>query len=186
VDVVLPEATARETVARHVGGRSRPRGIRPPVAVVSGLHELRCTLADACRAAGYRAEPARDWSEAAPGSLAVWDVPVLEPGWPRLLEAQAATRAVVALLGFADRATVELARARGAAACLDLPCLPEDLTFVLDRLAPGTARPGARRRAGPGHVLPPAPAASRPLDANVPRGGEVRAEGAVGEPGRSS
>jgi hypothetical protein len=186
VDVVLPEATARETVARHVGARPRPSGPRPTVVVVSGLHEIRCTLADACRAAGYRVAPARVWSEATTGSLVVWDVPVLEPGWPRLLESLAAARAVVALLGFADRPTVDLARARGAAACLDLPCHPDDLTFVLDRLAPRPARPGARRLAEPAHVLPPAPTAPRPSKGNIPGAGEVSAKGVVGDPGRSS
>jgi hypothetical protein len=158
VDVVLPEATARETVGRHVGPPARASGPRPAVAVVSGHFEQRRTLADACRAAGYRAEPARDWSGAAPAAPAVWDVPVLDDDWPSLLEAQAASRIVVALLGFADRQTVGLARARGAAACLDLPCDAADLAFVLDRLAP---RPGVIRTVEPAHALPPAPAAWR-------------------------
>jgi hypothetical protein len=168
VDAILPEATARETIARHVGTGARASVPRPAVAVVSSQYELRWTLADACRDAGYQAELARSWPEAVPAPLAVWDVPVLEPGWPVLLEAQAATRCVVALLGFADRETVALARARGAAACLDLPCDPADLAFVLDRLAQRLARPGARRRAEPAHGLPPAPASSRRV------GGAVR------------
>ncbi|HEX8203886.1 MAG TPA: hypothetical protein VF590_25650 [Isosphaeraceae bacterium] len=157
-DVVLPEATAQETVARHVGIPAPAAGPPPAVAVVVADFELRRTLADLLRAAGFPAEPARGWPDAAPELPAVWDVPVLDPDWPSVLSAQAASRAVVTLLGFADRATVGLARAGGAAACLDLPCDADDLTFVLDRLA---RRPAARRRGEPAHALPPAPAAWR-------------------------
>src|SRR5205823_12963765 len=96
--------------------------------------DLRHVLADTCAEAGYPVAPARDWSEVGQGGLAVWDVPVLEPDWPRLLGREARSRPVVAMLGFADRAMVGLARDRGAAACLDLPCDPADLIFVLDRL----------------------------------------------------
>ncbi len=41
--------------------------------------------------------------------------------WPRWLEERSRLGPVLALLGFADRATVSQARAAGAAACLDLP-----------------------------------------------------------------
>lgn len=155
VDRFVPEATARDTIARHVAEGAEPvrsAGSRPSVRVVCNNHELRQTLADACAAIGYAAEPARDWSEAA-GGLAVWDVPVLEPDWPRVLARRARTGPVVALLGFADRALVAQARAHGAAACLELPCDLADLGFVLDRLATG--------RAEPPHDVPPAPAAWR-------------------------
>ncbi|MBX6316688.1 MAG: hypothetical protein IRY99_27805, partial [Isosphaeraceae bacterium] len=133
VDVILPEATASETVARHLADfEAEPRLSAASVAVISDHYELCLVLAESCRAAGYRVEPARDWSEVGPAGLAVWDVPVLEADWPATLERAARSRRVVALLGFADRATVAEARARGAAACLNLPCDPADLAFVLD------------------------------------------------------
>lgn len=154
VDVVLPEATARETLPRHVPrGEMRPPGPRPAVAVVSDNFELRQALADACTWGGYRASPAADWSEVGPGGLAVWDVPVLEPDWTRTLSGRSKLGAVVALLGFADRELVRLARAHGASACLDSPCDLDDLVFVLDRLA--------GPRIEPAHDVPPPPAALR-------------------------
>jgi hypothetical protein len=156
VEAVLPEAIARETIARHVGGTvvRAPGAVRPRIAVVSALHELRMALADACREAGYPVEPAADFA-ATSARRVVWDVPVLEDDWPRRLAHEARSRAVVALMGFADRATVDLARSRGASACLDLPCDPADLAFVLDRLF-------AEERVGdPAHVVPPDPAGLR-------------------------
>ena len=59
---------------------------------------------------------------------------------------------MVALLGFADRATVGQARAHGASACLELPFDLADLVFVLDRLA--------APRIEPAHEVPPPPAAA--------------------------
>ncbi|HMB08414.1 MAG TPA: hypothetical protein VKP69_32375, partial [Isosphaeraceae bacterium] len=134
-------------------GPVQSAGPRSSVSVVCSDHELGQTLADACAALGYAAEPARGWSEAAAGGLAVWDVPMLEPDWPRALARRARAGRVVALLGFADRALVARARAHGAAACLELPCDLADLGFVLDRLATG--------RAAPPHEVPPPPAARR-------------------------
>ena len=144
VDVVIPEATAPETVARHAlegGWMPRSPGPRARVAVVSTNHPLRTTLAEACRSAGYPAEAAADWSEIPGGVAVAWDVPVLEPDWPARLAARARTSAVVALLGFADRSTVASAREHGASACLDLPCDLEDLIGVLDRLNPARVHP---------------------------------------------
>ena len=145
-------------IARHLpGGEVRaPAAIRGSgpgrcVSVISDHFELRETLAEACEVAGYRAKPARDLSEAAPGGLAVWDVPVLGTDWPRGLARRASAGPVVALLGFADRATVGQARAHGASACLELPCDLADLVFVLDRLAAS--------RIEPAHEVPPPPAA---------------------------
>ena len=158
VDAILPEATAAEVVARHVGpAPPRPDRPRPAVAVVSTNFELRQMLADACRHAGYPAEPRRDLDANAPGaSLTIWDVPVLDDGWEAALAAQAAAAPTVALIGFADRETVTRARACGAVACLDLPCDPADLAFVLDRIAvPG------RPAVDPPHAVPPAPIARR-------------------------
>lgn len=158
VDVVLPEATARETIARHVreGGRSHAPDSDAPrhrVAVVSRNFELRQALADACGAAGYPVRDSADWLEPASGLLTVWDVPVLEPDWSRTLGRHSRQGIVVALLGFADRALVREARANGASACLDLPCDPADLIEVLDRLAAA--------RTDPVHEVPPPPWALR-------------------------
>jgi hypothetical protein len=159
VDAVVPEATALDTIARHVTAKPEPArspGQRPAVRVVSGHHELRQALADSCAALGYGPEPARDWSEASSKGLAVWDVPVLEPDWPRVLDRQRRTGAIVALLGFADRARVAEAREHGASACLELPYDLADLALVLDRLASPHAQPP--------HDLPPPPVARRLRD----------------------
>jgi len=159
VDVVLPEATARETIARHVfqrsvraGGEGRGSGHRPRIDVISGNHELREALADICRSAGYPTRIAADWAEVEPGAVAVWDVPVLEPGWGRTLGRYARQGGVVTLVGFADRRLVAEARARGAAACLDLPCEPADLIEVLDRLT-GVRPDGTHEVPPPPHAL---------------------------------
>lgn len=168
VDAILHEATARETVARYLGAvasEARSEQPRPPVIVVSSLHEMRTTLADVCEAAGYPVSALGDWAEAGDGRLAVWDVPALDDDWPVTLAQQARQRRVVTLLGIADRVTVSLARAQGAAACLDLPCDPNDLAFVLDRIA---------RTMEPGHAVPPAPAALRKTRRRTRSGREPR------------
>ena len=152
VDAVLPEATAPESVARHLAGaEGRPRadGPRPRVAVVGGDSALRSALAAACLEAGFPAEAFADWAEAPAGVLSLGIAPLLEDTWARTLARAARSRPVIALLGFADRATVALARSRGAAACLDLPCDLADLIHVIDRLA--------RLRPDPRHSVPPAP-----------------------------
>ncbi len=155
VDAVIPEATARETVARHALAVDRPFGSRPGgcgprVAVVSTNFELRATLAESCRVGGYSPEPAVDWHDAPAGLPSIWDVPVLEPGWGADLARRSATAPVVALLGFADRATVAQARERGASACLELPWELPDLLRALDRAI------------RPPHAVPPAPMGLRP------------------------
>ncbi len=155
VDAVLPEATAREIVARRIAPaptRRSPSIPRPRIAVVSTNSALRLALSDACEAGGYSVQAARDWSEAPPGP-AVWDVPMLEPGWIEDLSRRAKLGPVVALMGFADRASVSQARAHGAFACLDLPVDPVDLVTVLDRV------PSSRPE--PAHELPPPPVARR-------------------------
>ena len=143
LDVVVPEATVRETIARHVaegGERTRPSVPRPRISVVSGHYELRQALADVVAAAGYSVVAVSGWSEATSVGPAVWDVPVLETDWTRGLARRARLGPVVALIGFADRALVRQARAHGASACLELPCDPADLIWVLDRLAARRAR----------------------------------------------
>jgi hypothetical protein len=161
IDAVVPEATARDTIARHLeadvaeggGPTRRLAGSRPRVAVVGTNSELRRTLVDACEALGYPAEPACDWSEAAARGPAVWDVPLLESDWPSALARRARLGPVVVLLGFPDRALVREAREHGAWACLELPYDLLDLGHVLDRInAP---------RAEPGHTVPPPPSARR-------------------------
>lgn len=163
IDAVIPDATARDTIARHLAAASgdgvgdgisgRPERPRARVAVVSTNPELRRTLADACEALGYPAEPACDWSDATPTGPAVWDVPVLEPDWPRSVARRSRRGPLVVLLGFADRSNVAEARAHGAAACLELPCDLLDLGHVLDRVA--------TPRGEPAHVVPPRPSARR-------------------------
>lgn len=153
VDVVIPEATAPDTVARHARDRlPTPRigGPGPRVAVVSTNSELRATLADACRSGGLMVEPASDLAGLAAGLAAAWDVPILEPDWPDRLARRARIAPVVALLGFADRGTVAMARRSGASACLDLPCEVDDLVEVLERVA-------ASRGSDPAHEVPPSP-----------------------------
>ena len=125
------------------------------VEVISTNHALRATLLEICLAAGFEAldssdaaftpHPLRSYRARSGAALArnerphpvvtVWDVPVLEAGWPELIEHRSRLGPVIALLGFADRATVGLARAKGAAACLDLPFNVVDLIDVLDRVS---------------------------------------------------
>jgi hypothetical protein len=157
VESVIPEAIAREVVLRHalaIDRPSRPAGAnRPRVSVVSTNYELRTTLAEAARAGGFSAEAVPEPADAPPGPALVWDVPVLEPDWPSRLAGLAKFGPVIALLGFADRATVTLARRHGASACLDLPCDIGDLLAVLDRIAAA--------RLDPPHEVPPSPVGMR-------------------------
>jgi hypothetical protein len=175
IDAIVPEATARDTLGRHLfagetdGVLRRRGGPRPAVAVVSAHFELRSTLADACEALGYPAEPLADWAEVRTAGPALWDVPVLEHGWTADLARRAGLGSVAVLLGFASRQLVGQARAHGAAACLELPYDLLDLGHVLDRItAP---------RGDPPHTVPPPPAAARqgqpkaPAPQHAPPGG---------------
>jgi len=109
-------------------------------------------LADACEAAGYPSFNVPGDLSASTTDWVVWDVPVLEPYWPGLLVEAAQEHRVIALLGFADRESVAIAKRNGALACLDLPCEPIDLIAVLDRLtstprpSPGQSSPQPRGR----------------------------------------
>ncbi len=166
VDLILPEATAAWTIARHVAAepaRPAPPPGDPSVVIVSHHSEMRAMLADACRRGGFGVRPARDWSTAALDGLALWEVPTLEPDWPHILRAEARHRPVLALLGFADRALVATAREAGAIACLDLPCDPHDLAWLIDRITRQLQDRPARAagRSEPGHAVPPRPAGSR-------------------------
>ena len=94
----------------------------------------------------------------------IWEVPTLDPSWPETLSRLSRQGGrVLALIGLADRDQVAQARESGAAAVLDLPCDPDDLTFVLDRLEPqpnpttpavAEADPHGSR---PSPVVPPVP-----------------------------
>lgn len=174
VDVAVPEATARDTIARHAAppspapARRTAAGTGPRVAVVSANAALRHTLAEACEAAGYFPSAAREWSEAPPIGPAVWDVPLLEPDWPQAMARRTRVGPLIALLGFPDRAVVTEARARGASSCLELPFDLVDLANALDRL------PFPRNE--PAHDVPPPPVARR-------RAGRARA---VADAGRDA
>jgi hypothetical protein len=174
VDLVLSEATACDVISRHAARLLEGRPPRAPggglrVFVASSNGELCRTIAEACAIAGYQVEQANDQmvgarvrssAGAAPAGealLTVWDVPVLEE-WTERLERHALEHGpVVALIGFPDRDTVALAKAKGAVACLELPLNLDDLIEVIDRCSrafasgPRTA-PG---RAQPPHLLPP-------------------------------
>jgi hypothetical protein len=155
-DQVISEATAADVLPRHVARmveRREGRSARGDTAgfqieVAGGNHDLCQALIEACAGAGYRTLHVGDLESAAasrlqPSSstvaeraLTIWDVPVLEPDWSqRLRRRSRSTGPVVALLGFADRETVTLAKARGAIACLELPYDTDDLIDVIDRAA---------------------------------------------------
>jgi hypothetical protein len=177
VDAIVPEATARDTIGRHfvtVQGNPAPLwrpGPRQAVSVVSADFEFRNALADACGALGYPPEPACDWSETKSFGPAVWDVPVLDPDWPRALARRAYCGAVVVVLGFATRGLVRQARAHGASACLELPFDLLDLGHVLDRVT--------AQRSHLGHAVPPSPASSHPritASSGIPRKNQDRAQ----------
>jgi len=181
VDLAIPEATALETLARHASRllERRDEPPRPPEAadclplqVISSNHELRSVLSEICLAEGFKVTSGREFTArwqgraaAADGAatkvLTLWDIPVLEPDWPRSLEERTQFGPVIALLGFADRATVGQARASGAAACLDLPVDGNDLIHVIERVNRKLRSDSSTRtesRIEPAHAVPPAPA----------------------------
>lgn len=147
-DALLPEVTAPDVLGRYLVPSSRSGEIPggpPRVAAVSGGFDLRSALVASCRSLGYPADPVRDWSRLGAQPIALWDIPVLETGWPEALAEAAGRCAVVALLGLPDRESVAAAREAGAAACLPLPYDEGDLGFVLDRLSLAMAARAARR-----------------------------------------
>jgi hypothetical protein len=177
VDLVLSEATACDVLPRHVARLLEGRPCRPPrteggvlrVLVASSDGELCRTIAEACATAGYHVEQAIDQvvgarvrTSAEPASageslLTVWDVPVLDE-WTERLERHALEHGpLVALIGFPDRNTVALAKAKGAVACLELPLNLDDLIDVIDRCSRSVAKDvrTAPGRAEPPHLLPP-------------------------------
>ncbi len=201
VDLAISEATAVETLSRHVSRllerRDEPPRAAPaadclPVQVISSNHELRAVLSEICLAEGFKVSSGREFTArwqgrivgydsnrvndhttndkigilshegtgAANQMLTLWDIPVLEPDWPRLLEERTKLGPVVALLGFADRATVGQARASGAAGCLDLPLDVNDLVHVIERVNRKFRADSSSKTEGriePAHAVPPAP-----------------------------
>ncbi len=156
-DVVLPEATASETIRRHLDATPTPTptlGRRSPLQVVSGLHDIRLVLSEVCRHAGFVPTLCSDTPDLRPRGLVLWDAPVLNARWPDRLAELARSATVIGLFGFADRAIVATARRAGASACLDWPCDLDDLTYVLDRMA-------SIAGADLAHVVPPLPIMTR-------------------------
>lgn len=168
VDFILPEATARDVLprrlARMLGAPAdRPKqreGAAPVVDVVSSDFDLRRMIAEACLAAGFRAVENASLIDSHPGAeppaATVWDAPVLEPRWAEQLERRSRFGPVVALLSFADRGLVALARRSGAAACLDQPFDVDDLIHALDRLTASPPAPSPLKFQPP-HATPPPP-----------------------------
>ena len=180
VDLAISEATAAETLSRHVSRLLERRDAPPraapaadclPVQVISSNHELRAVLSEICLAEGFKVSTGREFTaqwqgraavadRAANPMLTLWDIPVLEPDWPRLLEERTKLGPVVALLGFADRATVGQARASGAAGCLDLPLDVNDLVHVIERVNRKLRSGSSTKFEGriePAHAVPPGP-----------------------------
>ncbi len=181
VDLVLSEATAAEVLPRHVSrlleGRSgRPgRGEgNPLISRDRGKLEQRAARDD-CR--GLYGAPDIAWNR--PTSR--WSARALHSSTKRMNRAKRSSRSgmslcsksgtdrlerhaleigpVVALIGFPDRNTVALAKAKGAIACLELPLNLDDLIDVIERFAQsGKLEPrAAPARAEPPHTLPPRP-----------------------------
>ncbi|MFO0908499.1 MAG: hypothetical protein U0794_09080 [Isosphaeraceae bacterium] len=163
VEAVVPEGTAADRVARLVLGQAAEsagtsiQAARIRIAVVSNQSALRGMLLESVEALGYETVEARDWDDAPKTGPALWDVPVLEPGWTDALARRTTSGPVVVLLGFADRVLVAEARAHGALACLDLPFDLADLAAALAGLAEASATHASSVRNEPGHPLPPVP-----------------------------
>jgi hypothetical protein len=183
VELVIPEGTAVDTLPRHIlrlldDRREMAQGLRCGpihVDVVSSDHELRGVLREACSTAGLEpsVSPELDTgqdrragladSSPEPPTVTLWDVPVLDPRWPELMERRSRVGPVIAVLGFADRVTVGLARASGAAACLGLPFDLDDLIYLLDRITRTLRSERSIPILTPGrvehpHAVPPRPA----------------------------
>jgi hypothetical protein len=177
-ELVIAEGTAADVLPGRLARRLDGQGRRPcpgtlplRIEIAGGGDELCRALVDACVHAGYTARQVdeqeiggsprprpRDRSgSAAERVLTIWEVPVLEPGWPPRLQWRVhRTGPVIALAGFADRAIVTRARQAGAVACLELPCDIDDLIDVVDRTVSTTPADSwpIPARVEPPHVLP--------------------------------
>jgi len=144
---LIPEATARETIVRHLAGYIMATSPRMKVAIESSNDALRRTLADAIASLGYIVEVVSPGGSKSNAPLLVWDAPTLESHWTVELAHRAKSHRVITLIGFADRAQVCLARESGASVCLELPSDLDDLAYVIDRLG--------RQRVDGAHAVPP-------------------------------
>ncbi len=146
VDRIVPESIAADLLAGHPISTSLNRHPRAssPIGILSANEALSNTLKDILLEWGYEPRCLRGWSDPAipAGALLIWDVPMLSDRWEIRLRDQSRVRPILALLGFADRTTVNRAREAGAVACLDLPFDLEDLEKVLTRFAVQTQVPG--------------------------------------------
>jgi hypothetical protein len=180
VDHVIPEGTAADILPGRIARRSpgatgrdaQLSGVSFAIEVSGKNEELCRTLVEVCTRAGHgavviddllagelanRRQPATPEPER---TLTIWEVPVLEPGWMDVLKARVLeTGPLIGLMGFADRASVSQAKAKGAVACLDLPFAIEDLLDSVDRAAQSRAAEHwpLPARAEPPHQLPPRP-----------------------------
>ncbi len=171
VDAMLPEATAGEVIARHLGETPTPADDdqeRPTISVVGEQHEWRSVLAAIVRRAGFPVEEQREWPPR-PADLVVWDAPLLDPKWAEELERRTQGRRVLVVLDFADRALVRAARSAGASACLDSTTDPDDFAFVLARLAAAPPIPTRWRLRADGPTSAPARPARAKMPASRPR-----------------
>lgn len=146
VDRIVPESIAADLLASHSisTNPNRHQGDSQPIGLLSANQALSNTLKDVLLEWGYDPRCLRGWSDPAipAGALLIWDVPMLSDRWEIRLRDQSRVRPILALLGFADRTTVNRAREAGAVACLDLPFDLEDLEKVLTRFAVNTQLPG--------------------------------------------
>ncbi len=162
VDFVISEGVAADVLPGQLARRLDGCGRRRPsssslsavrIEIAGGDDELCRVLVDACVQSGYSARQVgeheigghphprpRDRTDSGGQRvLTIWEVPVLEPGWPQRLEWRAhRTGPVIGLAGFADRAIVARAKGAGAVACLELPCDLDDLVDAVDRAVSST------------------------------------------------
>jgi hypothetical protein len=180
VDLVISEAIAADVLPGRLARRLDGSGRRLPspgspafrIEVAGGNDELCRALVDACAQAGFAArtiqeqeiggkplpQPGDRSTPASERVLTIWEVPVLEQGWPQRLEWRARRYGpVIAVGGFADRTIVARAREAGAVACLDLPFDVDDLVDAVDRVVSDTPPDSwsIPARVEAPHVVPP-------------------------------
>jgi hypothetical protein len=181
VDLVISEAVAADVLPGRLARRLDGQGRRRPspgspafrIEVAGGDGELSRALVDACARAGFAArvideqeiggklhpQPRERGVPTSERVLTIWEIPVLEEGWPQRLEWRAHRYGpVIAVGGFVDRAVVARARGAGAVACLELPYDVDDLVDAVDRIVSLTSPDSwpIPPRVEAHHVLPPA------------------------------
>ena len=108
---------------------------RPTLAVVSRVHEIRQLMAEICKEAGFPNQAGREWCDVGPGLPGLWDVPILEPDWQTELRIEARNRPIIAVAGFLDRSLTTQMLGCGARACVDLPCDPDEICWLMESLS---------------------------------------------------